>query len=181
MDDAAVTDETVADVKATATAPEQTADEPKRLNRNRRKLTPMRLSKSFRNESERNSPKRTATSSSWKKRLTKSSSLSPANQSRNCPTRIKLKRIQMRKTSESRNSRHRLRTAKRLTRQIRFFVIPACRSRLTFSASLFRTTLIRHTQMSRPLSITRNRSRIPCVRNSARGTHRVCPVKRSEK
>lgn len=38
MDDATVTDETVADVKATATAPEQTADEPKRTEPEQKKV-----------------------------------------------------------------------------------------------------------------------------------------------
>ena len=38
MDDAAVTDETVADVKATATAPEQTADEPKKTEPEQKKV-----------------------------------------------------------------------------------------------------------------------------------------------
>ena len=38
MDDATVTDETVDDVKATATAPEQTADEPKKTEPEQKKV-----------------------------------------------------------------------------------------------------------------------------------------------
>lgn len=180
MDNDATVTDTVADVKATATAPEQTADEPKKTEPEQKKVDADEIVKKLQKRIGAEQSKKNSYKQQLEEALDKIKQLE-ANQSRNCPTRIKLKRIQTRRTSESRNSKHRLRTAKRLTRQIRFSAIPVCRSRLTFSASLFQTTLIRHTRMSRLLSTTRNRSRILCVRNSARATHRVCPAKRSEK